>query len=52
VNLKKIPQSKNTDLAMQDNDILFIPTSAAKNAMKDVEAVLPTAAAASIYRVP
>jgi hypothetical protein len=37
---------------MQDNDILFIPTSAAKNAMKDVEAVLPTAAAASIYRVP
>lgn len=52
VNLKKILQSKNTDLAMQDNDILFIPTSAAKNAMKDVEAVLPTAAAASIYRVP
>ncbi len=52
VNLKKILQSKNTDLAMQDNDILFIPTSAAKNAMKDMEAVLPTAAAASIYRVP
>ena len=52
VNLKKILQSKSTDLAMQDNDILFVPSSAAKNAMKDIETVLPTAAAASIYRVP
>jgi hypothetical protein len=52
VNLKKILQSKNTDLAMQDNDILFIPTSAAKNAMKDFEAALPAAAGASVYRVP
>jgi polysaccharide export outer membrane protein len=52
VNLKKILQSKNTDLALQDNDILFIPTSAAKNAMKDFEAALPAAAGASVYRVP
>lgn len=52
VNLKKMLQSKSTDLAMQDNDILFVPSSAAKNAMKDMEAVLPTAAAASIYRIP
>jgi polysaccharide export outer membrane protein len=52
VNLKSILQSKTTDLAMQDNDILFVPSSAAKNAWKDIESVLPTAAAASIYRVP
>jgi polysaccharide biosynthesis/export protein len=52
VNLKKVLQSKSTDLAMQDNDILFIPSSAAKNAIKDMETALPTAAAASIYRVP
>jgi polysaccharide biosynthesis/export protein len=52
VNLKKVLQSKSTDLAMQDNDILFIPSSAAKNAVKDFEAALPAAAGASIYRVP
>jgi polysaccharide export outer membrane protein len=52
VNLKKILQSKSTDLAMQDNDILFVPSSAAKNAMKDIETAMPTAAAASIYRIP
>jgi polysaccharide export outer membrane protein len=52
VNLKSILQSKTIDLAMQDNDILFVPSSAAKNAWKDVESVIPAAAAASIYRVP
>jgi polysaccharide export outer membrane protein len=52
INLKKILTAKATDLAMQDNDILFVPSSAAKNAMKDIETALPTAAAASIYRVP
>ena len=52
VNLKKILTAKATDLAMQDNDILFVPSSAAKNAMKDIETALPTAAAASIYRIP
>lgn len=52
INLKKILTAKATDLAMQDNDILFVPSSAAKNAMKDIENALPTAAAASIYRVP
>ena len=49
---KNILTAKATDLAMQDNDILFVPSSAAKNAMKDIETALPTAAAASIYRVP
>ena len=52
VNLKKILTAKATDLAMQDNDILFVPSSAAKNAMKDIETALPTAAAASVYRIP
>jgi len=52
VNLKKILSSKETDLAMRDNDILFVPNSAAKNAWKNFEAALPAAAGASIYRIP
>jgi polysaccharide biosynthesis/export protein len=52
VNLKKILSSKDIDLAMQDNDILFVPNSAAKNAWKDFEAALPAAAGAGVYRVP
>jgi polysaccharide biosynthesis/export protein len=52
INLKKIIRSKETDLAMRDNDILFVPSSAVKTAWKDVEAALPAAASASIYRVP
>lgn len=52
VNLKRVLSSKATDLAMQDNDILFVPSSAAKSALKDFEAAMPAAAGASIYRVP
>jgi len=52
VNLKKILRSKETDLAMRDNDILFVPNSAAKSALKDFEAALPAAAGASVYRIP
>ena len=52
VNLKKVLSSKETDLAMQDNDILFVPSSTAKNAWKDVEAALPAAAGATVYRIP
>jgi len=52
INLKKILTAKATDLAMQDNDILFVPSSAAKSALKDIETVMPTAAAATIYRLP
>jgi|SRR5579862_1175612 len=52
VNLKAILKSKNTDLAMQSNDILFVPGSTTKGVLKGVGAVLPTAAAASIYRIP
>jgi polysaccharide export outer membrane protein len=52
VNLKAILKSKSTDLAMQSNDILFVPGSVAKSVLQGVETVLPAAAAASIYRVP
>lgn len=52
VNLKKILKSENTDLALRDNDILFVPSSAAKSAWKNFEAALPAAAGASVYRIP
>jgi polysaccharide biosynthesis/export protein len=52
VNLKKILSAKETDLAMRDNDILFVPNSPAKNAWKNFEAALPAAAGASLYRIP
>jgi polysaccharide export outer membrane protein len=52
LNLNKMLSAKTTDLALQDNDILFIPSSASKTALKDFEAALPTASAASIYRIP
>jgi polysaccharide biosynthesis/export protein len=52
VNLKAIMKSKNTDLAMQSNDILFVPGSAAKGVLKGVETILPAAAGAMIYRIP
>ena len=37
---------------LADGDILFVPTSGAKNALRDVESVLPAAAGAAIYRAP
>jgi polysaccharide export outer membrane protein len=52
VDLKKILSAKATDLAMQDNDILFVPSSVAKNTWKGIESALPAVAGASIYRVP
>jgi polysaccharide export outer membrane protein len=52
VDLKKIMASKATDLAMQDDDILFIPSSTTKSALKGVGAALPAVAGATIYRVP
>jgi polysaccharide export outer membrane protein len=52
VDLKKILTAKAIDLPLQDNDILFVPSSAAKNTWKGIESALPAAAAASIYRVP
>ncbi len=52
VPLRKILSNKAPDRTLADGDILFIPSSAAKNALVTVESVLPSAASASIYRVP
>lgn len=52
VDLKKILSAKATDLALQDNDILFVPNSATKSALHDLSSGLPAAAAAGIYRIP
>jgi hypothetical protein len=37
---------------LADGDILFVPSSAAQNALRDVESVMPAAASAMVYRVP
>jgi polysaccharide export outer membrane protein len=52
INLKKILTAKATDLPLQDNDILFVPSSVAKNTWKGIESTLPAVAGAGIYRVP
>jgi polysaccharide biosynthesis/export protein len=52
INLKKILSAKATDTPMQDNDILFVPSSVAKSTWASVQAALPAAAGASIYRIP
>jgi polysaccharide export outer membrane protein len=52
VPLKKILASKVPDRMLADGDILFVPTSGAKDALRDVESILPAAAGAAIYRAP
>jgi polysaccharide export outer membrane protein len=52
VPLKKILANHAPDVLLADGDILFIPVSGPKNAMRDVEAILPSAASAAIFRVP
>jgi len=52
VDLKKILASKAVDELLQDNDILFVPSSAAKATLKNMESLLPVATSATIYRVP
>jgi polysaccharide export outer membrane protein len=52
VNLKKILASKAADSPLQDNDILFVPSSAGRAALKNMESLLPIAASATIYRIP
>jgi polysaccharide export outer membrane protein len=52
VPLKKILASNATDQMLADGDILFVPTSGAKNALRDVESILPSVAGAAIYHVP
>jgi polysaccharide export outer membrane protein len=50
--LKRILADKAPDQILVDGDILFVPGSGPKNALRDVEAILPGAASAAIYRVP
>jgi polysaccharide biosynthesis/export protein len=52
VPLKKILANKAEDQLLADGDILFIPSSTAKNALSDMESILPSASSAAIYRVP
>ncbi len=52
VELKKILEAKSPDISMQADDILFVPTSAAKAAAgRTMEAVVQTATALSIVAV-
>jgi polysaccharide biosynthesis/export protein len=52
VELKKILQAKSPDITMQADDILFVPTSAAKAAAgRTMDAVIQTASALSIVAV-
>ena len=50
--LKKILSDKSEDQLLADGDILFVPSSGPKNALRDVESILPSAAGAAIYHVP
>ena len=52
VPLKKILADKIADQTLADGDILFVPSSGAKNALRDVESILPAATGAAIYHVP
>jgi polysaccharide export outer membrane protein len=51
VHLSKIMQAKAQDIELKDEDILFIPSSAAKSATRrGLEAILQTATGLAIYR--
>jgi len=51
VPLKKIMENKTEDIAMQGDDILFVPTSAAKGAFRrGMEAAIQAATGVAIYR--
>lgn len=50
--LQKILANKAPDQALDDGDILFVPSSAAKTTLRTLETILPAAAGAAIYRVP
>jgi len=52
VPLKKILAENAPDQMLADGDILFVPTSGPKNALRDMESILPSAASAAVYRVP
>jgi polysaccharide export outer membrane protein len=53
IDLNKIFASKVEDMKLQDNDILFVPNSKVRTALKAVAgAAVPAAASATIYRIP
>lgn len=47
--LGKILTAKASDMPLQDDDIVFIPSSAAKGGLKNIPGVLASIAAAAIY---
>ena len=51
VNLKKLLRGKTGDLAVHDQDILFIPTSGVKTAL-NASTLVATVGTAAIYHVP
>jgi polysaccharide biosynthesis/export protein len=51
VDLKKLLRGKTGDVAVRDEDILFVPGSAVKEAL-NASALVGVAASAAIYRVP
>ena len=53
IDLKKIMASKAEDKELQDNDILLVPTSMPRSALKAVAtAAVPAATAAAVVKVP
>jgi polysaccharide export outer membrane protein len=50
--LRRILSNKEPDRTLADGDIIFVPTSAAKNALATVASILPATAGAAIYRAP
>jgi len=51
VNLKKILDGKTADMSMQADDILFIPTSVAKNAgLRGLETAIQIGTGVTIFR--
>jgi polysaccharide export outer membrane protein len=51
IDLKKLLRGKTQDVAVRDQDILFIPSSAIKTALS-ASALVAVAASTAIYRVP
>jgi polysaccharide export outer membrane protein len=51
VNIKNILAGKTSDVPLLANDILFIPTSAAKSAsLRALEAIIQASTGAAVYR--
>jgi polysaccharide export outer membrane protein len=46
---KKIANGKNTDMQLRATDVLYVPTSMLKAALTNSQAILTSAASASIY---